>query len=193
MAQEELHSRPMRRNAWGTPLPARPAVSCLMGFFFFFFFSRLAPMRLRLGLIRTESGQLRPYRLKPPIQAKIQKIKKVQNTPFELNIKPYFSSLHTNTPNFSSLPLSYSITHLSLSLCSRLSAFVFTLRLPCGYETLSQTATQSLQTPKFSSLSILWVVFNLWTSCFSYYLLLLLNLVYVYIMWKTMLSNILKI
>ena len=43
---------------------------------FFFFFSRLAPMRLRLGLIRTESGQLRPYRLKPPIQAKIQKKKK---------------------------------------------------------------------------------------------------------------------
>ena len=37
--------------------------------------------------------------------------------------------------------------------------------------------------------SNLWVVLNLW-SCFSYYLLLLLNLVYVYIMWKSMLSNI---
>ena len=43
--------------------------------------------------------------------------------------------------------------------------------------------------------SILWVVFNLWTSCFSYYLLLLLNFVFVYIMWKikSMLSNILNI
>ena len=44
--------------------------------------------------------------------------KKVQNAPFELNIKPYFSSLHTNTPNFSYLPLSQSVTRLSLSLCS---------------------------------------------------------------------------
>ena len=43
--------------------------------------------------------------------------------------------------------------------------------------------------------SILWIIFNLWTSCFSYYLLLLLNLVFVYIMWKSksMLSNILNI
>ena len=37
--------------------------------------------------------------------------------------------------------------------------------------------------------SNLWIVFNLWTSCLSYHLLLLLNLVYVYIMWKSMLSN----
>ena len=43
--------------------------------------------------------------------------------------------------------------------------------------------------------SILWIIFNLWTSCFSYYLLLLLNLIFVYIMWKTksMLNNILNI
>ena len=41
--------------------------------------------------------------------------------------------------------------------------------------------------------SILWAVFNLWTSSFSYYLLLLLNLVYIYIILKSMLSNILKI
>ena len=63
---------------------------------------------------------------------------------------------------------------------------------------LNPTSTQFTQTPKHKLswnvlVSILWVVFNLWKSCFSYYLLLLLNLVYVCIMWKSMLSNILKI
>ena len=45
---------------------------------------------------------------------------------------------------------------------------------------------------KKKKILILWVVFNLWSSCFSYYLLLFLNSVYIYIMWKSMLSNILK-
>ena len=98
-----------------------------------------------------------------------KKKKKVQNTPFELNIKPYFSSLHTNTPNFSSLPLSHSVTRLSLSMCS----------LPLSLLAMRHSASAELVT---------WL-----TSYFSYYLLLLLNLVYVCIMWKSMLSNILKI
>ena len=129
-----------------------------------------------------------------PFRPKFKKRKeKVQNTPFELNNIPYFSSSAHFIQTPSSLTLSHSVTRLSLSLCSCLLASISALRLPCGCETLSQTATQSLQIPKFNSLSILWVVFNLWTSCFSYYLVLLLNLVYVYIMWKSMLSNILKI
>ena len=48
-----------------------------------------------------------------------RKKKKVQNTPFELNIKPSFSSFHTNTPNSALwLSISSSLTRLSLSLCS---------------------------------------------------------------------------
>ena len=132
-------------------------------FFFFFFFSTDSRWR------SLNSGQFRPYRVKPADSetvdsgrnSKKKKKKKVQNAPFELNNIPYFSSLAHFIQTPSSLTLSHSISHLSLSLCSRLSAFVSALRLPCGYETLSQTATQSLQTPKFSSLSILWVVFNL--------------------------------
>ena len=64
---------------------------------------------------------------------------------------------------------------------------------------INPTSAQFTQTPKHKLswnvlVWILWVVFNLWKSCFSYYiLLLLLNLVYVCIMWKSMLSNILKI
>ena len=90
-----------------------------------------------------------------------KKKKKVQNAPFELNNIPYFSSSTHFMQTPSSLTLSHSVTRLSLSLRSCLPASVSALRLPCGCETLSQTATQSLQTPKFSSLSILWVVFNL--------------------------------
>ena len=48
-----------------------------------------------------------------------KKKKKVQNAPFEQNIKPSFSSLHTNTPNSAlCLSLSLSLTRLSLSVCS---------------------------------------------------------------------------
>ena len=97
-----------------------------------------------------------------PFRPKFKKRKeKVQNTPFELNNIPYFSSSAHFIQTPSSLTLSHSVTRLSLSLCSCLLASISALRLPCGCETLSQTATQSLQTPKFSSLSILWVVFNL--------------------------------
>ena len=120
-----------RGDAEGTPLPVHPAASCHVFFF-------------------------------PAIQAEIKKKKKkVQNTLFELNNIPYFSSSAHFIQTPSSLTLSHSVTRLSLSLCSCLPASISALRLPCGCETLSQTTTQSLQTPKFSSLSILWVVFNL--------------------------------
>ena len=184
---------PASDAAWRT----RDAIALTFGrvrpLFFFFFFSRLAPTQLKLGPIWVISSEISRFQ-NGWFRTKFKKKKKkVQNALFELNNIPYFSSSAHFIQTPSSLTLSHSITHLSLSLCSRLSTFVSALRLPCDYETLSQTATQSLQTPKFNSLSILWVVFNLWTSCFSYYLLLLLNLVYVYIMWKSMLSNILKI
>ena len=102
-------------------------------------------MRLRLVPIRVESGQLGPYRaklLKWPIQAKIQKKKKkkkkkeVQNTPFELNNKPYFSSLHPNAK----LQLSLTPSLVSHSLCA-LCLSVSTLHLLCGCETLSDSVT----------------------------------------------------
>ena len=71
----------------------------------------------RFTLNRANSGRIgRKSRFR--LKFKKKKKKKVQNAPFELNIKPYFSSLHTNTPNFSYLPLSHSFTRLSLSLCS---------------------------------------------------------------------------
>ena len=57
---------------------------------------RLAPTRLLLRSIRAESGRNGRFRSK----FKKKKKKKVQNAPFELNLKPSFSSLHTNTPNF---------------------------------------------------------------------------------------------
>ena len=81
----------------------------------FFFFSQLASTRTdsgRFTLNQADSGRNGRFK------QKFKKNKKVQNGLFELNIKPYFSSLHTNTPNFSSLTLSLSITRLSLSLCS---------------------------------------------------------------------------
>ena len=85
---------------------------------FFLFFSRLAPMRLRLGLIRTESGQLRPYRLKPPIQAKIQKKKKRCKT-HRLNLILNPTSAHfTQTHQTSALCLSLTPSLVSHSLCA---------------------------------------------------------------------------
>ena len=124
------HPRPTRRDAAtreGRRCPRvrpRPAASCHKAFIFLkpthadshrrgSGSGRFARNRADLGLYRLESP-------KRPIQAEIQKKKKkVQNAPFELNIKPSFSSLHTNTPNSAlCLSLSSSLTRLSLSLCS---------------------------------------------------------------------------
>ena len=138
-----------------------------MWFFFLFFFFFSAESRRRgsdsgrFTLNRAISGETSRFqngRFRPKFK---KKKKKVQNAPFELNNIPYFSSSAHFIQTPSSLTLSHSVTRLSLSLCSCLPASISALRLPCGCETLSQTATQSLQTPKFSSLSILWVVFNL--------------------------------
>ena len=78
------------------------------------------------------------------------KKKEVQNAPFELNIKPSFSSLHTNTPNSALyLSLSPSLTHLSLSLCS-LPLSLLTVRHSASAESVTwPTSVHSL----FSSLS----------------------------------------
>ena len=97
------------------------------GFCFFYADSRWCGSNSgRFALNWADLGHIginRLYWPKPPkrlIQAEIQKKKKkVQNAPFELNIKPSFSSLHTNTPNSAlCLSLSSSLTRLSLSLCS---------------------------------------------------------------------------
>ena len=107
-----------RGDVRGTPLPVQgtplPCVEPRHATWFFFF-SQLASTRTdsgRFTLNQADSGRNGRFK------QKFKKNKKVQNGLFELNIKPYFSSLHTNTPNFSSLTLSLSITRLSLSLCS---------------------------------------------------------------------------
>ena len=162
-APEEPHPRPTQRNV------AMREGRCCSGvwLFFFFFSSRLTPMLLRLEQYQVKPvdsktadlGQNSKFKIQNS-KFKIQK-KKVQNASFELNNIPYFSSLahFIQTPNY--LTLSHSVTHSSLALSVCLSASVSALRLPYGCETVNQTATQSLQTPKFSSISILWVVFNL--------------------------------
>ena len=82
---------------------------------FSLFFSRFAPTRLWLGLICVESGRIGLFRLK----FNKKKKKKVQYTPFELNIKPYFSPLHTNTELQLSTSPHTSVSHSSLcSVCS---------------------------------------------------------------------------
>ena len=132
-----------RGDMRGMPLPARPTASCHVAFVFF------KPTQLRLWPIRTKSGRLGPYRHESVVSAvsvetaemvdsgQNSKKKEVQNTPFELNIKPSFSSLHTNTPNLALyLSLSQSLTRLSLSLCS----------LPLSLLTVRHSASAELVT-----------------------------------------------
>ena len=111
-------------DARGKPLPACPAASrSIMPRGFCFFLSRLAPTWLRLGPIHAESGLNQPESTVSAETAdsgrNSRKKKRVQNAPFKLNIKPSFSSFHTNTPNLTLyLSLSSSLTRLSLSVCS---------------------------------------------------------------------------
>ena len=119
----------------------------ISSFFFFFFFisadsHRCGSYSGRITLNQAISGETSRFR--PKFKNKKKKKKKVQNAPFELNNIPYFSSSAHFIQTSSSLTLSHFITHLSLSLCSRLSTSVSALRLPYGCETLSQIATQSL-------------------------------------------------
>ena len=117
-APEEPHPRSTRRRARDAAARARDsaamrrAASCHVVFFFLANLRRLAPTQADSRLIRPTQAEM------VDSSRNSKKNKKVQNGLFELNIKPYFSSLHTHTPNFSSLTLSLSITRLSLSLCS---------------------------------------------------------------------------
>ena len=114
---------------------------------FSIFFSRLASTGVNMAPTRADSRGIGPTRA---ISAKTaetadsgqnskKKKKKVQNTPFELITKPYFSPLHINTKLKLSTSPHTSVSHSSLcSVCS-LPPF----RLPCGCETLSNsTLTQ---------------------------------------------------
>ena len=90
-------------------VPSRPTASCHMAFVFF------KPTRADAALTRAVSAETAET---ADSGRNSRKKKKVQNAPFELNIKPSFSSLHTNTPNSAlCLSLSPSLTRLSLSLC----------------------------------------------------------------------------
>ena len=86
-------------------------------------FSRLAPMRLQLWPIRSESGQLGPYRPESAVSSRnSKKKKKVQNAPFEPNIKPYFqltSHKHIKQALYLSLTPSL-VSHSLFALCRRL-------------------------------------------------------------------------
>ena len=71
------------------------------GFFF------LKPTRTNAAPTRADSRWIGPTRAwigrnrwNSRFRPKFKKKKKVQNAPFELNLKPSFSSLHTNMPNF---------------------------------------------------------------------------------------------
>ena len=87
-------------------------------------FSRLAPMRLQLWPIRSESGQLGPYRPELAVSSRNskKKKKKVQHAPFEPNIKPYFqltSHKHIKQALYLSLTPSL-VSHSLFALCRRL-------------------------------------------------------------------------
>ena len=86
-------------------------------------FSRLAPMRLQLWPIRSESGQLGPYRPESAVSAdssRNSKKKKKRCKTHRLSqiLNPTFNSLHTNTSNKFSTSLSLHHSSLTLSLLS---------------------------------------------------------------------------
>ena len=212
------------------PLPV-----CQSVFLFFFSSARYVPICANMvqgradtcgiGLIRADLGRISPYRPQPPIpapnwpiQAEIQKKKKVaKRTVWEKITKPYlylsshFSPIHSLILIFSSLSLSVSglcAPWLSASgLCSPSvclpsltqshshthtsqshSQLTHNLTDPVTHSqvstqlsqlksqvlTHSQVSTHSQPHQPGDTLSL--------SSCFSYYLLLLLNLVYIYIM-----------
>ena len=115
-APEVLHPRPTRRDKATLEgrrcLRVRPRCAT----WFSLFFSRFVLTRLWLGLICVELGRIGWNGWFRP---KFKKKKKVQYTPFELNIKPYFSPLHTNTKLQLSTSPHTSVSHSSLcSVCS---------------------------------------------------------------------------
>ena len=104
VAPEVSHSRPMRRDAATREGRHCSRIRPRHATWLFIFLSRLVPTRLRLEPICAESSLNQP---KSAVSAETadsgrnsKKKKKVQNAPFELNLKSSFSSLHTNTPNF---------------------------------------------------------------------------------------------
>ena len=168
-------------DASGTPLLARPAASrCVVpcGFHVLLVDSRrLVPTRADAAPTRADScsGLNRPYRPKQTIQAEIQKKKKGAERTVWLISKPYFSPISHKRQNISSHLSSHFVSHFTCLCALCLSASVSS--------PLWLWDTQPLGTHSVCCFK----------SCFSYYLLLLLNLVYVCIISKSMLSNILKI
>ena len=102
-----------RSNARGTPLPTCSAVSCHVAFVFS---SRLAPTRLRLGPIRTESScigrnrRFRPKFKKKKKRCKTHRLNKILNPP----------SAHFTQTHQIQLSASHSLCHslVSHSLCA---------------------------------------------------------------------------
>ena len=104
VAPEVLHPRLTRRDAATLLGCCCPRVSPHRATWIPCVFSQLAPMRLRLGPIRTESGQLEPYWPKSVVSAEMdnsgrnsKKKKKVQNAPFDLYLNPTLAHF-TQTP-----------------------------------------------------------------------------------------------
>ena len=118
-----------RKGRLCSRVPSRPAASCHMAFVFF------KPTRADAALTRAVSAETAET---ADSGRNSRKKKKVQNAPFELNIKPSFSSLHTTHTKFSSLPLTLSVTHSSLTL-----SMLFASVSACC-ETLSQCRVSHL-------------------------------------------------
>ena len=113
-------------DARGTPLPTHPAMFGHMVFFFF-----LADLHRhgydsgRFVLNWANLGRInRNHRFRTKFK---KKKKKVQNSPFEINIKNLTSTHFTQTPNFSCLS-SHFVSHSSL--CSLLSVLSASVSLP---------------------------------------------------------------
>ena len=111
-----------RTRVWrsGTRRDAAARVSrCIMPRGIYFFFKLTCADAALTRAISAWISRIGRNRRNGWFRPKFKEKKKVQNTPFELNIKPSFRSFHTNTPNSAlCLSLSSSLTRLSLSLCS---------------------------------------------------------------------------
>ena len=136
---------------------------------FSLFFSRFAPTRLWLGLICVESGRIGWNGWFRP---KFKKKKKVQYTPFELNIKPYFSPLQLSISAHTSVSHSSLCSVCSLPLClclvspvaMRHSATRHSLSLLTSIHSFFSSLSRILNSGIIIKLSILvWsLIFDLW-------------------------------
>ena len=216
IAKPMPHPRPTRPNTATCEGRRCSHVGATSSFFFFFFttHSNATQTRDEWGWFtptRAISGKTTDLGWNSKKRCKTHRLNLITN-PKGPKLSHAFS-LHSNFSSLSfvslccvlsaSLSLRHSATQSHTQSHSQLTLTLTRHNLTLNSLTTSPTHSQLTLTLTQSHsnfwtswnvlVSILWAVFNLWTSCFSYYLLFLLNLVYVYIILKSMLSNILKI